>query len=596
MPSEALKKFTVLAVLIALCGTALGVQSPRLRDFTGKRSRIQALLVHLADQARSSDDLAFSVRAQVLAATLLWPYESDRARAMFRQAFESLATGDADRGDSNKQRGVATTRSKLQLRAELMNQIAARDPELGEELARKLVFPLESGKDKDAIVSESDGTPAAAHGRFDVSKRELFVSVALQIVELDPNRAMTLGQLSLGAGPDDLSAFISPNFPRLLMLLGGVDRSLAHLLFSSAVDRIERSPSCALADLEALSSYLASQGNSAGDSVGKKETERFLRLAFSRIMRYRERPAVESAGQGSDGTPRLDDKSAIYFIGRQLTDFFARYLPERLPQLKSRIADLTDATTPERLVESATFEALGPADLARLARETPEASERDALYARAALSWLAQGEATEAQAAALRIASVATRDRVLTQIARRRTSEGRIEEAVALAHRIEDRNTRVGVLVASALAALARRDRVRAGELLTEGENEALKAEPSAERAQSLLAVANSFASFDTVRAFEVMQSAIKGLNQVLLAADSPSPPANDNLYHLGLEGTLSSLARADFDRALLLAQQLNSKDASIIAQLAVCGGGLSGEPKHEPAESDGLAEAPNPR
>ncbi len=594
MPPEAPKKFAILSVLIALCGTALGVQSPRLRDVTGTRSRIQALLIYLADQARSSDDLVFSVHAQVRAATLLWPYESDRARAMFRQAFESLTTGDADRGDSSNQRGSTTPRTKLQLRAELLNQIAARDPELVEELARKLVLPPDSGKDEG--FSESDGAPAAAQGRLDAVKRELFVSVALQIVELDPNRAMTLGQLSLGAGPEDPSPFISPNFPRLLMLLGGVDRSLARLLFSSAVDRIERSPSCALADLEALSSYLASQGSSASVSVGKNETERFLRLAFSRIMRYRERPPVEPAGQGSDGTPRLDDKSAIYFIGRQLTEFFARYLPERLPQLKSRIADLTDATTPERLVESTPFEALGPADVARQARETAEASERDALYARAALSWLAQGEATEAQAAALRIASVATRDRVLTQIARRRTSEGRIEDAVAIAHRIEDRNTRLGVLVTSALASLARHDRIRAAELLTEAESEALKAEPSGERVQALLAVANSFASFDTVRAFEVMQSAIKGLNQVLLSPDSPSrPPGNDNLYHLALEGTLSSLARADFDRALLLAQQLNSKDASIIAQLAVCGGGLSGEPKHESAESEVLVEAPNP-
>ena len=592
MPPEAPKKFAIVTVLIALCGTALGIQSPRLRDVTGKRSRIQALLVHLADQARTSDDLVFSVQAQVRAATLLWPYESDRARVMFRQAFESLTTGDVERGEGINLRGVATTPTRLQLRAELLNQIAARDPELVEELARRLVLPLESGKD--AGVSEPDGAPPP--GRLDVAKRELFVSVALQIVELDPNRAMTLGQFSLGAGADEASPFISPNFPRLLMLLGGVDRSLARLLFSSAVDRIERSPSCALADLEALSSYLSSQGNSASDSVGKKETERFLRLAFSRIMRYRERPSIEPAGQGS-GAPRLDDKSAIYFIGRQLTEFFARYFPERLPQLKSRIADLTDATTPERLVESTPFEALGPADVARQAREAAEAPERDALYARAAFSWLAQGETTEAQAAAQRIASVVTRDRVLTQIARRRTLEGHIEEAVAIARRIEDRNTRLSVVVTAALASLARHDRTRAAELLTETENEALKAEPSPERAQTLLAVANSFTSFDTVRAFEVMQSAIKGLNQVFLAADSSAPPPmNDNLYHRGLEGTLSSLARADFDRALLLAQQLNSKDASIIAQLAVCGGGLSVEPKYESAESDGLGEAPNPR
>jgi hypothetical protein len=338
------KMVAIFSVLIALSGTAFGLQSPRLKEVPGKRSRIQALLIHLADQARTSDDLVFSVHAQVRAATLLWPYESDRARAMFRQAFESLTAGDADKGESNSQRSAAAGRTRIQLRAEVLNQIAARDPELVEELARKLVLPLDAGRD--GSFGDLEGAPAVPQSRLDAGKRELLVSLALQIVELDPNRAMALGQLSLGPGLDDFSPFISPNFSRLLMLLGGVDRSLASLLFSTAVDRIERSPSCALVDLEALSSYLASQGNSASDSVGKKETERFLRLAFSRIMRYRERPPPEPAGQSSDATARLDDKSAMYFIGRQLTEFFARYLPQRLPQLRTRIADLTDAAAP----------------------------------------------------------------------------------------------------------------------------------------------------------------------------------------------------------------------------------------------------------
>ena len=120
--------FATLSVLIALSGIAFGLQSPRARDVAGKRSRIQTLLVHLADQARASDDVVFSVHAQARAATLLWPYESDRARAMFRQAFESLTAGDADKGESNSQRSAAAGRTRIQLRAELLNQIAARDP------------------------------------------------------------------------------------------------------------------------------------------------------------------------------------------------------------------------------------------------------------------------------------------------------------------------------------------------------------------------------------------------------------------------------------------------------------------------------------
>jgi len=50
---------------------------------------------------------------------------------------------------------------------------------------------------------------------------------------------------------------------------------------------------------------------------------------------------------------------------------------------------------------------------------------------------------------------------------------------------------------------------------------------------------------------------------------------ALDELYAASFERTLAALARADFDRALLLAQQLAGEEPSVIAQLAVCRGGL---------------------
>ncbi|HVG21043.1 MAG TPA: hypothetical protein VNI02_18500, partial [Blastocatellia bacterium] len=115
-------------------------------------ARIPFLLVQLADQARSSDDLAFAVRAQSQAGTLLWPHDRDGARAIYRRAFQSLSPATAFKAADNAEnpaplpgqppRSGLTLAEKQQLRAELLNQIAARDLELAEELARAVAESL----------------------------------------------------------------------------------------------------------------------------------------------------------------------------------------------------------------------------------------------------------------------------------------------------------------------------------------------------------------------------------------------------------------------------------------------------------------------
>ena len=252
-------------------------------------------------------------------------------------------------------------------------------------------------------------------------------------------------------------------------------------------------------------------------------------------------------------------------------------MPDRRIKVQRRIEEMNEPAAVDRAGDLALAQPTSPADIAGDARASSNETERDSLYARAALAWLAKGEINEAQSAARSISNRETRDRVLAQIARRQTSEGRIDDAVAVALDIEDDTARVGALVKLAGAALASRDRVRAIELLDEAEAEAIKAQPSIARAQSLLTIVSSFSALDTVRAFEVMQTAIKSIN------DIPAPGSAEQ-FNLSFESTLAVLAQTDFDRALLLAQQLTIKDASLIAQLAVCRGGLARAPGTEHA------------
>jgi hypothetical protein len=608
-----LRSCAALIALALLASLPLRAQTQQGAWPTEHELRITSLLAQLADLARTSSDAAFAARAQARAASLLWPHDRERARVIFRRAFDSLAEAPAARpGPRGEGRGEEALADPLrrQLQAELLNLIARRDPELAENIARSLAPASDGLKDDAAAITrasllesygygaQGDGAPggedadapllAALPARAEVERRELLVSVALQIVERDPPRAMTLAQLSLGAG-------ISANFGRLLALMRGVDAVLADLLFSSALARMGQPGAASLVDIHVLGSYLVSSaGLPAGDSAKKSMAVRFLRLAFDQVMRY----SSKAAPGGARGPDSELESSAVYFIGRQLAELFALYLPDKLPQLKAKISELNGASAFERVVDpSAVTRPTGPADAAREARESSDEGERSALYARAALGWLASGEVREAEAAALRITNADMRDRVLIQIARRQTSDSRIDEAVALASRIEDDAARLGVIVRLAGVAISAKDRVRATELLNQAEREALRMPPTLARSQALLTVVSSFSSFDVLRAFEVMQTAVKAINGAARGEGARHAPSakpapalgGDELYHLNFEGTLAVLARADFDRALLLARQLTANEVSVAAQLAVCRGGLALSPaaRHPAGEEE---------
>jgi hypothetical protein len=588
-----------LSIALALAGgVALAQgQKPATRTtqviVAQRNSRIVSLLEQLADQALTSENLTFAVRAQTQAASLLWSQDPARARAIYQRAFQSLVPGTSSKsreaGDSDAARASSlrssSTAEKLQLRSELLNQIAARDPELAEELARSLGdnsdgskagcvdgFSAECSHNGSGSTRPSNATPG---GRIheDAARRELLMSAALQVVDRDPQQAMAFAQMSVALG-------VSSNLARLLTIMRGLDSERADLLFSNAMARLERSSQVDLTEVHTLGSYVVSVVNSGSKQpLSRPLVLRFLDFAFDQFT-----GREQAIARGS----KREDSPALYFVGRQLTDLFQRYLPYRLNQLQRYVGDQSDSGSYEDGIDPSLLKIKSASDIARAAIESSDPVERDSLYARAALSWLTQGDLKEAQSCALKITDAATRDRVLVQVVRRHSSEKRIEDAVVLTRRISDETARVELLVMLSGAARASMGDVRSAELLNEAGACSLKARPSVDRARSLVMIASSFAAFDTTRSFEFFQSAIKAIEDTTKQDDSKDEPnvsgartraaqsvALDVLYAASFESTLTVLAKADFEGALALARQLPGEEASVIAQLAVCRGGL---------------------
>lgn len=606
---------SAVSIALALAGSVVCAQSqqpatPATQNpptAAEQNARIISLVEQLADQARASGDLTFAVRAQSQAAKLLWPQEPERARAIYRRAFQSLAPGaptkPSDQAEnSNPHSSFETGRAvnpaeKPQLRSELLNQIAACDPELADEFARDLTDSSGSSRNGCADCNSNGGSLSpdsvgrvAASTRDDAERCELLMSAALQVVERQPQQAMAFAQMSVASG-------ISSNLARLLTLMRTVDAERADLLFSNAVARLEQSSLVDLTDVHTLGSYVVSVVNSSPKRpLSKTSIMRFLNFALHQIAQHESAPAW-NAGR--------DDSAALYFIGRQLTDLFARYLPDRLDQLERYTSEPGDASSREA-IDPGKLRIDSPDDIARAASDAASGLERDSLYARAALAWLAQGDVGQAQTAALKVSAAPTRDRVLIQIVRRYSSEKCIEDAIGLAYRITDQTSRVDLLVMLSGAAQASKDNVRAVDLLDEAESCSVKQRPSVERARSLVRIASSFSALDTARSFEVLQSAVKAINEIIKQQegskdDQPGSGTRvkvaqaftlDELYAASFEKTLVALGKVDFDRALSLAQQLTGEEAPVIAQLAVCRGGLVENPPSERSTGDDELES----
>jgi hypothetical protein len=550
---------------------ALSGQAGRAAAPHRQNDRVISLIVNLANQAHLSRDIQFAVRAQAQAGLLIWPYDRDQARAIFSRAFHQLVPSPSDPRPASE---LERNRGQ-QLRVELLNRIANCDPVMAETLARSFARSRKPVIDARATLAAFDGahTFAAAHGPADAEGRELLVGVALRVAESDSARATELGQLSLEAG-------ISPYFGRLLTLIGETDPALADRLFSGAVDYLERAEPVSPGDLHVLSFYLISSvGRSAKDHRTRAVIVRFLNLAFDFVMRNC------PAGQAAAPQNVTDESYDIYCTGKYLMELLPRYLPARAAQLQGRLSEPEARAQGDDSPGITATQPAPPSAIEQAARDSVDAHARDLLYARAAFGWLARGDMREAQVAASNISSAEMRDRTLLTIARRLMSKARIKDALLIVSLIQDRVAKTDMTVGLAQAMFSLRNTVCARTLLDLAEVEAAKIERPFARAQLLLAIAAGYSPFDAARAFGVMQEAVKAINAIPARApdavnlkhpisDGANTQAED-LFNLGLVNSLPALARVDFERALLLSQQLNDNDISLIAQLAVCQGGL---------------------
>jgi hypothetical protein len=573
-----------------------------------RRAQAVALLTTLADQARDFRDETVRARAQARAADALWETDPERARALFRRAWEAADSADREAArkleeETNAQlakHGSAVTSTPPDLRAEVLRLAARRDRALGEEFLKHLAKSSEQ-KQGDAGADATSSSPAATSaattssddGSADAGQR---LGLAQELLEEgDTQHALQFADPALNRANMQAISFLSA--------LREKDAAEADRRFTALLARAAADPASDANTVSLLSSYVftpfnfftayrsggtgtsAMRGGVAPPDAPALRAE-FLRVAAQILLRLPTPQDYERTSAGRNGT---------YLIIRRLLPRFEFQAPDAAAALNARAATLLpDVSEGARnYAERETRRAASPEEpqrdmvqdsLERAEREK-DVSERDAIYANLVTSLAWQGD-TRAQDYIEKIDDFDLQHRARAfadfAVVHAALEKKEAEAAAERARKGDLTHVQRAWALERAADLIIKNDRPRALTLLEESAAEARRVEDDADRARALVAAATRYERLDRSRAWDLMYEAVKAANS------SPAFTGEDgkmtlqfrtkhgvwmtdfNVQEFDLPDVLRALAAADLERAVQLAQSFTNEAARTSAVVAV--------------------------
>ena len=527
-----------------------------------------------AQQSFADDTLRVIVRVRI--ADMLWSYDEPRARTLFKEAFEAQARAKPSLSPF-PHRPVAGI---------VAASIVMRDPAMAAKLAESL---------------HDDASPN------DQAWENLRYQLANLLSMKDHQRAVQV------AKPIAESGNISMLVPLLKQIKmrekmfdrGRTEASGADDLFIRAFEKV-RLGQPSLEEIRQLASYLFPSFENGVLTYPARA---------SNVDRYRPIPigpavigqfmdlAYETVSSGLASTEKSDGARSTldYTIIKLLLPCFDRFLPERAASIRAVAEEAIRRAAPREqpnppMGEWGTFQ-----ELLAKAEGVTDQHQKDLFYQRASILAISSRNLDQASPIINKISNDLMRDSLRSmwnlrsnqfypEDAARAVDRNDFDKAETLIAGIQDSDVRLrafGYLIAG----LFQQDRPRAIKMLDEAGRLAAKNDNGVEAARRLMTLAGVAASIDASRGFEEMKQAIEEFNRAGFAPEwekgqESGPPAlggkvMTSRVNIGLSPLLDDenfyrLGSADFDRALAVAQRFKMREASALAQLAVCRGALS--------------------
>jgi len=575
-------------------------------EMTVLQQRGLDLLRQAAEDAIGIEDRRSSAKILAAAADALWERDQERARKLFQHAFETAVNYYRDTKDDNLVRVTqGGSIGRQDLRLEVIKLASGRDAALGRKFSDQYIEEKKRELQENRTQNKLDGGgDSRLFGKTDPASGDL-LRTAQTLLAVDLKLAVSLAQRAFSTG-------IPQSAPSFFIQLANRDRTSADQVYLTALERLRNDGAATPGQLLLLSAYPFGENrvwvtdgentNSYGFQPPKDFTldeqliRRFIATAFTVLARTTELDPSQSPDVASWFGGAL-------FAARLLEPKVAQYQPALLGDwrgLGARLAGLTAVKAGDGVehtlqdVARETRQATNPDNTDRIkelldrAQQTADFARRDDLYQQAAFETNRGGDLSRALNIADKISDSDFRSKVRSWLnfdaATRATNERRFDDARRLALEVEATDERAYLFFQIASAALKEKDRARAIELLNEAAQRATAADNSPEKIRAQLGIANIYAGIDPLRGFEIIGEAVKAANRIpnyspdqtgLVRALSMRSGRGSMIMSNSVEGfdlgkTLAILARSDFDRALLLAQSLDSKPLKLATLVAI--------------------------
>lgn len=570
-----------LAFALLLLSTAAAAQVPQT-DKESKEEKERArqelerkALALLDETLQGAQALKLTEnRAAVLAqgADLIWTRDEKRARSLFREAVADIAAEQA--ADANRR-----DRSfwlLTQLRAHVLQTIAARDPQFALELLRDSRAPADN---------DSGQTPADGGGELRLEQ-----SIAAQAAENDPKLALRMAEESLSKG----ATF---NVLGVLERLRQKDSDAATKLASDIVGRLRTDGINAGGE----SSYVAASllrsvlmPNEGANYLGDQPPPRSAEKPKPLVMEDGDVRDLADlvAGAALKESPAAGGYGLLLQV-RPLMPELEKRVPARAAQLRQKLAEAEKTLDPHARAWSQ-FDSImrEPADAILEEAAKAPADMRQTFYSMAAMKFSQAGDMERARQIVNDNMSGDEREQMLAALDGRAVGsaveKGDLNGAKETVSRIKSKERRASALVTIALAFASKGDRKSALQLLEEARSLVPQRPENQKGIEAVLEVGRGYALVEPAKTFEMIDPLIDEANEMLSAAAmlekfgagpglfrkgemllAPSLSDATSVYARYVKA-LAELARIDFDHTRAEADHFQREEVRLLARLVI--------------------------
>ncbi len=582
--TDLIRQFIIACLLLTVC-LPVAAQSKRTsaRLAAERKKQAQLLLITLASEARSFQDLKLRARSLARIADALWEADSEQSRSLFIKSWEAAGSADAD--DSHPQE---LGEGPSNVRKEVLVLIAKRDRVLAEELLEKLKVEQAANPRPDLQADDYWHLSDALQQRLDLANELLSTGDTKRALEIaDPVLSRpaisTLDFLTALREKDPAAA--DERYARMIRQTSANQRADANTV-SLLASYIFTPRMYVLFNSQGAADASWSETQLPPANVSPQLKLMFFQTGSDVLLRPL--PAPDQ------------DQSSVairYAVIRRLLPLFEHDAPGSLTDaVRTELQTLTtlvsesvrdaDKEWSERGITPEKTAAEQEQPLLDQVERVNSSDERDAIYFKLACLAVSRDDPnardyvdkiafTELRKQARRWVDWALTERAVRQ--------KKVDAALELVRTADlSHIQRVWILTQSAKLIVSK-DRERAVALVDEATAAARRSDSSEDRARGLLAVANALLIVQPARVGETLFEAVKAANSAeSFTGEDATLPLTINttqqimktVHHIpefDIEPTFSELAKKNFDRAVQLAHGFEREAARTNATIAIC-------------------------